>query len=247
MAKPVVLSNGREWRTQSAAEAHFRELRDRYELKVPIDDPQDHDDLAALLERYDTAIVEGVSKIGAGIHHFEVRMNYIPGRGSTRGFWVVRTDGSETDFSFIAAVKGTPKPEAQSFADACRSAVADDLQRAKTSFFAEHGDASGRVPCDITGELISPEDAHLDHAYPKFSHLVITFRAARGWHEGVPAGIVSQSQDRQTITTFVDEATAQAFRDFHRRAADLRIIKKGKNLEMAAAGRRPKIRRPVKL
>jgi len=34
-------------------------------------------------------------------------MNYGT-EGATKSFWVVRTDGSETDFSLIWAMKGTP-------------------------------------------------------------------------------------------------------------------------------------------
>lgn len=247
MAKQIELANGRSWRAQNAAEQHFRDIRDRYPLKTPIDDPSDHDDLCALLERYDTAIVDGASKIGCGIDRFEVRINYGSYGGSTKGFWVVRTDGSETDFSFISAVKGEPKPQAQEFSDACRSAVATDILAAKKAVFKEHGDAMGRVPCELTDEPITFEQAHTDHAYPKFGHLVVTFRAARGWHEVIPEGVLTRAQDGQTITTFADPADAEAFRKFHHASAILRVVARGKNLSMAAGERRPKVKRPVKL
>jgi hypothetical protein len=245
--KPVTLSNGKAWETQGAAEQHFRDLRDRYPLNTPIDDVADHDDLSALLERYDLAILDGASKIGCGIDHFEVRMNYMPNRGSTKGFWVVRTDGSETDFSFISAVKGEPKAQAQEFADACRAAVAADLVKAKKTFFEEYGGATGVVPCEMTDAPITQAEAHLDHAFPTFGQLVVTFRAARGWHAEIPQGVLTRAQDGQTTTTFTDPEVAKAFMDFHHAAATLRIVAKGKNLSMAAGARRPKIKRPVRL
>lgn len=247
MPKRIELTNGRSWNSHKVAEQHFRDIRDRYRVNIPIDDAMDHDDLCALLERYDTAILDGASKIGAGIDHFEVRVNYGSYGGSTKGFWVVRTDGSETDFSFISAVKGEPKPQAQEFSDACRAAVAADILAAKKAVFAEHGDASGCVPCELTDEPITFEQAHTDHAYPKFGHLVVTFRAARGWHEAIPDGVLTRAQDGQTTTTFADPTIAEAFRRFHHRSAIMRVVSRGKNLSMAAGERRPRVKRPVKL
>lgn len=246
MAKTIILSNGREWKTQKAAEQHFREIRDRHPLRTPIDDAQDHADLMALLERFDAAHAEEDSQIGCGVDHFDVRMNYGSG-GATKGFWVIRVDGTETDFSFIWAVKGTPKPEVQEFADACRAAVMADLHAAKREFFAKHGDADGCVPCEITGKLVSIDDAHVDHAFPTFGALVQSFKAARQWHRGIPPGVLTHPQDNQTTTAFVDPDVADAFRAFHHAAASLRVIAKGQNLSMAAGHRRPKIARPVLL
>jgi hypothetical protein len=87
MALPFVLSNGREFKSQKAAKEHFREILRAYENGRVITDPSHHDDLVALLERYDNAVTDTSSKIGTGIDHFERRIN--PGSGySTPGFWV---------------------------------------------------------------------------------------------------------------------------------------------------------------
>lgn len=100
---PIVLSNGSEWPNKTATKNHFRVLRDRWPRGVVIDDRHDHEDLCALLERYDEVISTGPSKIGCGIDHFETRENNSHG-GVTVGFWVIRKDGTDTDFSFIDAV-----------------------------------------------------------------------------------------------------------------------------------------------
>jgi len=138
-----------------------------------------------------------------------------------------------------------PKPQAQEFSDACRAAVAEEILAAKKAFFEEHGDAAGQVPCELTGNVMSFGEAHVDHAYPKFGHLVVTFRAARGWHEVIPEGVLTRAQDGQTTTMFEDAAIAEAFRQFHRATAMVRVIARGQNLAMAARDRRPKIKRPV--
>lgn len=206
----------------------------------------DHDELVALLERYDSAITESPSKTGTGIDHFFRRRNV--GEGfSTPGFWVHRTDGTDTDFSYIDAVKGQPKTNAQEFYDACRGAVAANLLAAKKRHFETYGDEAGRVPCDLSDELITFTDAHLDHAYPTFGQLVVSFRAARGWQHGVPIGIITPAADAQTTTRFLDASAAEAFRQFHHGAATLRVVSRARNLSMSAGQRRPKIKRPVQI
>ena len=120
MAKSIALNNGRDWKTQTAAIEHFRSILHAYKNGDTVTDPSHHDDLAALLERYDDSITRELSKIGSGIERFERRINGQAGY-ATPGFWVVRTDGSATDFSFYTAVRGTPKPRAHEFADACRA------------------------------------------------------------------------------------------------------------------------------
>lgn len=246
MAKGVSLSNGRSWPSQKAATEYFRQIRDRYADRVPIDADQDHSDLLSLLERYDAAHHDDESKIGPGVDFFEVRTNYGSG-GPTRGFWVHRLNGTATDFSFPWAVRGEPKPEAQLFSDACRAAVDHEMKAAKRRFFDTYADDAGRVVCELSGERISFETAHLDHAFPSFGALVITFRAARGWHSAVPVGVLTKPSDAQLTTTFLDPEVAEAFRVFHRGAATLRVISSFANLARAAGQRRPKISRPVTL
>ncbi|MDH4745871.1 DCL family protein [Sphingomonas sp. CBMAI 2297] len=244
--KSIELSNGRSWKSQKAALEHFKAMLGRYADNETVEDAVDHDDLLAVLERYDAAIMDGPPKIGCGVDLFVRRRN--AGEGySTPGFWVRRTDGSETDFSYISAVKGQPKSQAQELYDACRASVAADLVVAKKRHFKEHGDADRRVPCDISGKLIAIDEAHLDHAYPSFGHLVVTFRAARGWQRDVPPGVLTKPADGQTFTTFIDPMIAGAFRDFHHQAATMRIIEGKANLAMAARQRRPKVRLPVQL
>lgn len=246
MANPIVLSNGRAFKSAKAATDHFRTILYREPAGTSVDDPVDHDDLCALLERYDTAITDGPPKIGSGIERFERRHNRGVGY-TTTGFWVVRSDGSETDFSFPWAIKGEPKPEASQFYEACRNAVAADIQRAKRRHFEIHADENGLVPCDLTGELLAYEASHIDHAYPTFGHLVATFRAARGWHETLPLGTITAPANNQTTTTFIDPEVAEAFRQFHHAAVTMRVIGSKRNLSMSAGQRRPKVQRPVAL
>jgi hypothetical protein len=99
-------------------------------------------------------ITSGPSKLGLGVKSFQRRQNR--GEGwATPGFWVLRADGTETDFSFPTAITGKPKPPSQEFSDACRAGVATDLAAAKRHHFTEYGDAGGCVACELTGGLAS--------------------------------------------------------------------------------------------
>ncbi len=248
MAKSISLSNGRVWKTQAAAFQHFKGMLSRYVDEQNVDDAQDHDDLVALLERYDEVITDGPAKVGVGISCFFRRRN-IGESWSSPSFWVRRTDGSETDFSYIQAVKGQCKGDSSDFYSACRAAVESDLLVAKRRFFAEHPEKNehGFVPCEVCGSLITFELAHMDHAYPTFNQIVLMFRAARGWSHAIAPGVITPSQDGQSRATFIDPAIAQVFRDLHHAVAVLRVIDRKANLSMAGKQRVPKIKFPVRL
>ena len=245
MAKPVAIGL-RSFRTQGGALEHYKELLHRYQDGKRIENAADHADLVALLDRYDPALdaVGEPTKGDGQIGHFERRLN--TGTGwSSPGFWVVRQDGTATDFSYIDAVKGKPKGRSQDFYNACRHAVALDLIKAKKQAFAQYGDENGRVECELTGAMVTIDHAHLDHAWPQFSHLVSGFRAARSWSREIPDGIVSVPSDGQTSATFVDNVIADAFRSYHHDQALLRILSRTANLQIASQARKPKVSRPV--
>jgi hypothetical protein len=244
-SKPVILINGKSWQTQSAARDHFKDMLARYEDEDIVEDWADHEDLAALIARYDSSIIDGPSKAGSGIEHFLKRRNVGDGY-STPSFWIRRTDGTETDFSYITAIKGEPKSDAQSFHDACREAVAADIAIAKRRYFEQEGDDQGKAPCDESGEAITIDEAHMDHSWPTFSQLVMKFRAERSWTHELPSGVLSEPSDNQTTTTFAEARTADAFRAFHHREATGRVVKKGVNLARGGSQRRPDVKRPIK-
>jgi hypothetical protein len=243
-SKPVVLSNGKSWKTQGDAQNHFLEMRSRHQLNRPITDPADHEDLLALLERYDAAIHDGPTKIGAGIAHFETRMNRTNG-GTNIGFWAIRVDNSETDFSIIKAVAARGSTQAQQFSDACRVAIADDLNTAKRVFFESHGDADGTVECEATGARIARSEARADYVILPIRDIVHSFRVVRGWAEQLPDGVISKPNDAQTITRFEDPTAAEAFRQYHHASAQIRLVAKDAPASQLSATRSRPPKRPL--
>lgn len=101
--KALKLPNGSMWASQRDAEEHFRGIREKFPPGTQIRPGSEYEDLLALLKLYDTNWPANESKIGSGVSYFETRVNRTNG-GRTIGFWVVRTDGSSIDFSFIKAI-----------------------------------------------------------------------------------------------------------------------------------------------
>jgi hypothetical protein len=243
MAMLVELSNGRIWKTKTAAKQHFRDILARYNDNDVITDFGDHCDLCALLERFDILVTDGASKIGPGIKQFERRLNKGDG-WSSPGFWVVRTDGTATDFSFPKAVDGNPKSLPQEFYDACHNAISLDLLHMKQRQFDHFANAEGEIECDVTGQFVAYAAANLNHANPPFVAIVNEFRRLKGWELGFPPSILTVSQDAQLSTHFTDDALAQEFRDYHHSIAVLRIVSRSR--PAGIAGVSVTVRRPLR-
>lgn len=98
-AKIISLPNGRTWAKKGDAVDHYKAMLARYRDGSCVSDPVDHNDLASLLEVYDSVLDAGEpTKTGGGVSHFERRKDQ-DHPGNTSCFFVVRTDGTSIDFS----------------------------------------------------------------------------------------------------------------------------------------------------
>ena len=104
MAKPVTLSNGRSWRIQGEALTHFKLMLNRHIDQQKVTDAADHSDLLALLEDYDSQVqAPDYIKGGCGVDYF-FRGKDTDHPGNTSCFFVMRTDGTQIDFSARKAI-----------------------------------------------------------------------------------------------------------------------------------------------
>jgi hypothetical protein len=185
MPKKSLIINGRTHDTQTAAIEYFRAMLNRYSAGQGVTN-DDAADLAELLLRHP----EAVDKIGAGIDHFEVR---VPPQFGGVCFWIVRADESATDFSFMTCVRGRAKTISQEFREACRMAIQNDVARAKQAHFMFNQDASGRVACEVTGRLLTLEEAHADHCEPMRFEVIVAALWGQCSHRGSVRGAVRRS------------------------------------------------------
>jgi hypothetical protein len=200
---------------------------------------QDFQFLLNLLQRHP----EARDKIGCGVKRFFKARVISKG---TDCFWLEREDGTSTDFSFKSCVAGKGKSLDQEFAEACREAVQPELDAAKKAHFQQHGNADGKVPCEVSGELVAIYESHLDHKKPMtFEVIVKTFIAANKLT--ITRGMLSIPTDAQYVTIFVDEEIRRRFIDYHRSVCALRIVAAKANLSLGGSERITKPKRPVVL
>ena len=202
---------------ESKAEAteHFRKMLYRYELGNPVND-QDARELLWLLERHPTY----KQKRGAGVLGFTIQ----EAPYGARGFGIVRTDWTTTDFSYRKCIADPPTILAQVIR-ALRKEVEDDVLRAKREYFELNGDSHGRVPCKLAGTPVTIDEADADHAPPHtFDVLARLFLSARKIipHEAM----LTPPADNQFGRLLVDRELAADWREFHHGQADLRIVAK---------------------
>jgi hypothetical protein len=90
-SKPLTIG-GKHFETQKAANLFMQELLNSQSLKAAIPEPN-HSFLCALISRHPRA----TEKIGEGIGHFAVEHAV----HRTRCFYLIRPDGTRTDFSYF--------------------------------------------------------------------------------------------------------------------------------------------------
>lgn len=215
--------------TQAQAKAFFKDMLARYAHGQTVA-PEDETHLRGLVERHP----EYATKTGCGVAHFEVRRNPpFP----TKGFWIVRTDGTRTDFSYPTCIAGKPVAHRQDVFKALRLAIKPDIAAARKSILAQFADEDGRVVCILTGERITPDEAHLDHRPPKaFEALVETFmlREGLGWADVA----IKPWGDGDVTTQLADADLVERFRAYHAVEADLCLVKAEANLSQGSGRNR---------
>ncbi len=118
-----------------------------------------------LLDRHPRA----AEKIGQGVAGFTVQSAVM----GTRCFVVHRVDGSSTDFSFHSCI--TAPDSIALVRRAMRRAISD-----QTNEFKRASAARGPLVCAVTGQMLSWNDAHVDHAPPVFVVLADDWAARAG-------------------------------------------------------------------
>lgn len=237
MARQPIKIGSLEFPTKKAAKTYFKDMLGRYRNGQTVEET-DASVLRNLIERHP----EAVQKIGCGITRFFKDKTDKP----TSCFWLERVDDMRTDFSYISCVDAKGKSLYQEFAEACRMAVAEDLEKAKTQHFEIHRNADGKVPCEVTGQDVAIYESHLDHMNPMtFQMIVETF--VKATKIDIRPEMLTPPSDCQFSTTFVDEAIRDAFREYHHRVARLRIIAAKKNLSLGGSERLREPKNPVEL
>jgi hypothetical protein len=141
--------------------------------------------------------------------------------GNARTFMILRLDGTTTDFSYLKCISA---PGAHVLVHkTLRYEVSQDILEARQRYFAANADEHGRVPCRLTGVMVSIDQARADHAPPYTFHaLATTFLLAR---KVIPdETLLGPSVDNQYGRKLRDRTLAADWRAFHHELAHLRVI-----------------------
>jgi hypothetical protein len=215
-AQPIKIGD-RAFPTKGKAQKACQDILNGYPLGATVSDPEHHGFLEDLMLHHP----ESETKIGIGILWFEVRRN--PKYPSQRGLFLIRHDGTETDFSYISCL--TPPTHRTDVLSALRSAISEQVMTVARDAFA-----SGQpVSCPITGELmLSTADAHVDHSDPTFLQLASDFAASEGGWDA----IVLRSADGLIGMSLTDLDQLDRWVHRHYQLANLRVVSRIANLSL---------------
>jgi len=196
--------------------AHFKNILNSYNSKESLN-KEDFKDVLSLLEIHPNA----EEKVGVGIKQIIVDET----RYKTKCFNAIRVDSSCEIFSYIKCINGNLSPSTK-FSKTCRDVILDDLRLVKLSFFKGNS-KKGQVKCQETGKLSFWEELNVDHRQPNtFSVIVDRFIELHR----IDLSSVKYIESIDNIYSFKDNALSEKFREYHKEKANLRLVRKDKNL-----------------
>lgn len=215
MKKKIIIGK-KEFNFKKDALKYYKNILNSYEFGEALnsDDFKDVFDLLKMHERAD-------EKIGSGIKMIKVdEVRY-----RTKCFHLIREDETIDIFSYTKCINGRYSPQTK-FARTCREAINDDLRKVKLAYFKRLS-KKGQVKCQETGELCVWEELNVDHRQPNtFSIIVDRFIEVNE----IDVKRVAYKEIVDAVYEFENEELKEKFKNYHKGKANLRIVKKGKNL-----------------
>lgn len=213
---------GVQFRTKNEIVEYVRRIFDKYRVGAYLD-AGDFSFVMELLRGHSRYAL----KVGCGISAVRIDLN--TEWKAYKMFTLIRVDGSEADVSYRECIYPTSKR--QHFAAACRRSVVPDVLAFKQRQYDEHRDSLNRVPCELTGEWVHWDEAHVDHAPPwTFQTLVEMF--LESYFLPLAEIEIGGDEDGAFQSYFADEAVAESFRAFHNERAVMRVLSKTANLKL---------------
>jgi len=194
----------------------IRAIIAKYPDGVPIDS-SDEDFLATILINHP----QWSEKVNPGFQRFEVCTNKTA-EWSSRGFLIVRTDGTSTPISYLKAF-GAGKSDVHA---AARTEVHDQIIAFRSHHWAKNPD--NYSTCELCGTLVGVE-GHIDHVI-QFADLFRDFSASLGPIEIAKDGLVR---------TFASPDISRAWQEYHAKYAQLRLVHNKCNLKRPRAKAAP--------
>ena len=158
------------------------------------------------------------SKAGKGSYKIGVRVCPINPRN--RQFFILREDGTDTDFSYLKAIR--PNSKATKVKKALRGLVSQQALDYKTKYFEDNADSRGYCVCPSTGLKIKYTNSHLDHYPTQFDQIVNDWCGLQGITlESID---LLPTEDNDTFAKLVDSGLTESFYNYHLDVAEYRVV-----------------------
>lgn len=169
MAKRQAFSIGdKMFQTKAEFKEFVKIILRKYEINNAIN-VEDLQFISELLKRHP----EYDAKIGSGIKAIVVKTD--GNWGNTKCFHIQRTDGTETDFSYITCIDNDRSREPiKMFKQSARSAVRDQIVSYLSNYISRNKDINDNVMCQKSQTKINKEQATVDHIPPMTFDKIIT-------------------------------------------------------------------------
>jgi hypothetical protein len=205
--------------SKDAIKKHVRSIFDAYSVGQSLND--EHQKFVIELLQWHPMVE---AKIGCGIARIEV---HIPKPWTTKGFLIVRTNGSKTDFSYLLCLNPKLAEQHNKFKAACRTAIVYEISEFKQAAFA----GRATIWSDVDGREITWAEAHADHYPTPFCELLDRYVSESGIDIKTVRFVEA---DGQTSAKFADARLQRDFANWHRANAQLRIISGNLNVKLGA-------------
>lgn len=148
-------------------------------------------------------------------------------------FEIVWSDLETQYISYLLLINKPKHSTLTNFKVACRSAIQEDIRQVKQRYF-DLNSQEGRVKCQETSKLSKWEDLVIDHRQPNtFSVIVERFIEVNN----IDINSIEYVTDKNNLLKFKDEQLIDAFKNYHRDKATLRIVRKECNSQRAYQAR----------
>lgn len=217
--RQIFTIGGITFRTLESVKQEIRSRIASYEDKEPFS-PEDWWFFRDLLDLHPHTEV----KIGCGVRGFYAQWN--PVYKNTRTLYLVRQDGSVTDWSWTECLK--PSSHEKKIKMAFRALLEPGMIIFKKKFFDSQPYVA--TPCPITGQLMTFASAHVDHIPPQTFEALFRDFIATNKVDITTLTISSDGKDNTYRVTISDEVLANRWLDYHSQHAHLRVISSHANL-----------------
>lgn len=197
--------------TKKAVKEYIRSIANGSKLCEPL--PGNH--YAYLMELFPRHSL-WTQKLGIGVAWIEVREVREYGQRTTRCFYIVRQDGTETDISWVECVD--PSSHTKKVSAVFRRLVTSQVHK----FRINQCDENKCFVSPIDGNTYHCDEGHVDHYPLSFEHLMASFLIEN--KRSVEDIKLMDHQDNSVTDEFEDGELEELWQEYHRRHAVLRLI-----------------------